>query len=133
MNTIEHASGPRKLNNFSLLSDRSVSAKYRDVLSRDYFLESIRSERLPSATTQIMPIRPGHTYQYGTRVSMIVRSYDQQPRVRAFVGSTEVLDQTEVDEYGFTLSKTGKVDIKVVVYDAKGKIAGQQTVSCVVR
>jgi hypothetical protein len=133
MDTMTHASGARKLNNFSLLDERSVAAKYRDVLAHGYFLEQIRTEDIPEASIQIMPLRPGATYKYGTRVSMVVRSYDQQPRVRVAVGDRQVLDQTEVDDYAFTLSKTGKVDIKVTVLDGQGRIAGQQTVTCTVR
>jgi hypothetical protein len=103
------------------------------VLLSDYFLETARMEQIPSASKQVMPLVPGAVYKYGTRVSLIVRSYEQQPRVRVFVGDRQVLDQTEVDDYAFTLSKTGKVEIKVVVSDSKGRVAGQQIVSCTVR
>ncbi len=133
MNTMSYASGARKLNNFSLLDNKLVAQKYRDTLLDSYFLESVALDLVPSSSLQIVPLKPGGIYPYGTKVSALVRSYEQQPQVRILVNGKEMVNEREVGDYHFVLSTLGKVELRLTASDSKGRVAGEQKVSIVVR
>ena len=125
MDTMTHASGPRKLNNFSLLDDESVAAKYRDVLTDGYFLESMSTDEVQPSPKQYVLLKPNATLPYGARLSLVVRSYEQEPVVTVRLAGTQLLEQREVDDYRFTVSSVGKGELRVIVRDSYGRIASE--------
>ncbi len=96
------------------------------MLADPYFLETITTNSIPRAPQQIVPLPSGGTVKFGTRLSLTVRSYEQQPTVQVFFAGKELLSQTEVDDYSFTLSKVGKAELRIVVKDVSGRVAGEQ-------
>lgn len=130
MNTIEHAMPGRQLNDFSLLSDATVAAKYRSSISSDYYLNMV----LPNVASPIefARLNDGQTLSGKVRLSAVVKTYENRPSVAWSVNGDLSSPKTEVGAYEVSVDtkRLGGKDatFMVIVKDSKGRVAGRKSI-----
>jgi hypothetical protein len=132
MNTIEHALPGRQLNDFSLLADSTVAAKYKEMVSSPYYLDNVPSRGVSTAPTEYAQLNGGVTLYGKVKLSAVVKSYQQRPSVIWVVNGDPSSPKTEPGAYEVSLDSTKlrakEAVISVVVKDSKGRIAGRKEV-----
>ncbi|MFI5386695.1 MAG: glycosyl hydrolase [Fimbriimonadales bacterium] len=132
MNTIEHALPGRQLNDFSLLADPAVTAKYKEMVAPDYYLGTVSTRGAESAPVEYAPITEGATLKGKVRLSAVVKTYEQRPSVVWAVDGDPSSPKTETGSYEVSVD-TSKLRartavLSVTVRDSKGKTAGRKVV-----
>jgi hypothetical protein len=129
VDTIEHAMPGRQLNDFSLLDDSSIAAKYAELVAPEYFLESLDSD---SAPVEYVPLRSGIEVSGKLRLSAVVKTYDSTPSVVWNVNGDPSSPKTEPGAYEAFVDtarlRASSATIAVIVRDRQGRIAGKKEV-----
>ncbi|HWA84432.1 MAG TPA: glycosyl hydrolase [Fimbriimonadaceae bacterium] len=132
MNTIEHAMPGRRLNDFSLLDEPTVVAKYKEMVAPSYYLESVSSDPGQAAPIEYSPLTPGATIGGKVKLSVVVKTYEQRPSVIWTVNGDPASPKTEPGPYEVSVD-TARLHAKeaivsVAVKDSKGGLAGRREV-----
>lgn len=132
MNTIEHAMPGRQLNDFSLLADAAVAAKYKEMVAPSYYLENVSLDPGQAAPIEYVPLTGGATLTGKLKLSVVVKTYEQRPSVIWTVNGDPASPKTEPGAYEVSLDTaklhSSQAIISVAVKDAKGRLAGRSEV-----
>lgn len=133
MDATRYASDPsRRLNDYSLLNNPAVTAKYRQAVASPYFLSNISLEKSAAAPVQFIPLQGEESLTGKVPLSVWVKTYDEHPTIIYRVngslykqfrgpGTGEVTLDTD------TLPP-GPVRLSVEVRDSTGRLAGEKSV-----
>jgi len=127
MNTIQHASGARKLNNYSLLDHPEVTLAYGRAVGSEYFLGQAPAGETFDPGFRVEPLKTGSRVAGEVVLSAFVRTYEQRPKVTYIVDGRRYPASQEPGAYelrlpGLTL---GKHRVVLEVHDSTGRLAGR--------
>jgi hypothetical protein len=130
MDTISHAKPGRQLNDFSLLADQRVAAKYKEMVASPYYLDEVPLRGLAAAPVEYVQLRGGTVLSGKVKLSAIVKSYEQRPSVIWNVNGDPSSPKSEPGTYEVSLDtaklRAKEAIVSVVVKDSKGRIAGRK-------
>ena len=120
MDTEKYAQGSRRLNDFSLLDDAAVRAKYAEAVASPYYLSKI-PDAAPFAWAPA-----GATAKPGDLVAVGAKSYVISPTVEVRVNGDLVRRTTEPGEISLALPEARAWTVEVRALDNRGALAGRR-------
>ncbi len=124
MNALRYASGPRQLNNYSLLTNRQVEAKYRAMIESPYYLDNAKSGEDVSSPIKFAPLASGKSRPI--RASAWVKTHVARPVVSWTVNGKTISTLREPGDYAVELDPPpGKAVVELTVRDSAGALLGK--------
>jgi hypothetical protein len=120
MNTMEHAEGERKLNDFSLLAKSDVASAFGSAVSSPYYLDMI-TEPAACSNVQYVPVSHVNELRSGDELVADVRCYDSEPTVVWKVDGREIGRTSTAGASHVHLNDAPSKSVTAVLVDRNGR------------
>lgn len=124
LDTATYAAGPRRLNDFTLLSEPTVAEAYAKATDEPFYLGHVGE----TAASSPRPLGDGERLTGPVVFSAYVRTYVARPRTILKLDGRTIVDETIDGPHRVAVTlPVGKHTLVAAAYDDKGVLAGKQT------
>ncbi|WP_332646970.1 stalk domain-containing protein [Lysinibacillus sp. 54212] len=134
--TSRYVAEDRRLNNFSLTANKTITNTYKEIISQDYFLSKVVNGAFVSnSTTGKGTVNINNAtirYSSPVKISSYVKTYDPYISKVVYELNGQNIGQSTAFPYDITISPSqlkASNKLKVVVYDSKNRVATTKTVT----